>query len=59
MTQLPLAENTDKVTRYETHLQRSAEKNPRLLRSLQRISQMSLLIDLLQKSCEKNEIIVM
>ena len=40
--QLPSAENTDKVIRYETHLQRSIEKNLRLLRSLQGFGQMSL-----------------
>ena len=42
VAQLPSAENTDKVIRYETHLQRSIEKNLRLLRSLQGIGQMSL-----------------
>ena len=41
VAQLPSAENTDKVIRYETHLQRSIEKNLRLLRSLQGIGQMS------------------
>ena len=34
VAQLPSAENTDKVIRYETHLQRSIERNLRLLRSL-------------------------
>ena len=33
--QLSSAENTDKVIRYETHLQRSIEKNFCILRSLQ------------------------
>ena len=42
VAQLPSAENTDKVIRYETHLQRPIEKNLRLLRSLQGIGQMSL-----------------
>lgn len=42
VAQLPSAENTDKVIRYETHLQRSIERNLRLLRSLQGIGQMSL-----------------
>ena len=42
VAQLPSAENTDKVIRYETHLQRSIEKNLRLLRSLQGIGQMNL-----------------
>lgn len=42
VAQLPSAENTDKIIRYETHLQRSIEKNLRLLRSLQGIGQMSL-----------------
>ena len=42
VAQLPSAENTDKVIRYETHLQRSIEKNLRLLRSLQGFGQMSL-----------------
>lgn len=42
VAQIPSAENTDKVIRYETHLQRSIEKNLRLLRSLQGIGQMSL-----------------
>lgn len=42
VAQLPSAENTDKVIRYETHLQRSIEKNLRLLRSLQGYGQMSL-----------------
>ena len=42
IAQLPSAENTDKVIRYETHLQRSIERNLRLLRSLQGIGQMSL-----------------
>ena len=42
VAQFPSAENTDKVIRYETHLQRSIEKNLRLLRSLQGIGQMSL-----------------
>ena len=41
VAQLPSAENTDKVIRYETHLQRSIEKNLRLLRSLQGIGQIS------------------
>ena len=41
VAQLPSSENTDKVIRYETHLQRSIEKNLRLLRSLQGIGQMS------------------
>ena len=41
VAQLPSAENTDKVIRYETHLQRSIEKNLRMLRSLQGIGQMS------------------
>ena len=41
VAQLPSAENTDKIIRYETHLQRSIEKNLRLLRSLQGIGQMS------------------
>ena len=41
VAQLPSAENTDKVIRYETHLQRSIEKNLRLLRSLQGFGQMS------------------
>ncbi|MFQ6723388.1 MAG: hypothetical protein ACLRFH_03220 [Opitutales bacterium] len=41
VAQLPSAENTDKVIRYETHLQRSIEKNLRLLRSLQGYGQMS------------------
>lgn len=41
VAQLPSAENTDKVIRYETHLQRSIERNLRLLRSLQGIGQMS------------------
>gem|GEM_PF-1698340 len=41
VAQLPSAENTDKVIRYEPHLQRSIEKNLRLLRSLQGIGQMS------------------
>ena len=41
VAQLPSTENTDKVIRYETHLQRSIEKNLRLLRSLQVIGQMS------------------
>ena len=40
VAQLPSAENTDKVIRYETHLQRSIERNLRLLRSLQGIGQM-------------------
>ena len=40
VAQLPSAENTDKVIRYETHLQRSIEKNLRLLRSLQGFGQM-------------------
>ncbi len=40
VAQLPSAENADKVIRYETHLQRSIEKNLRLLRSLQGIGQM-------------------
>ena len=44
VAKLPSAENTDKVIRYETHLQRSIERNLRLLRSLQGIGQMSLLI---------------
>ena len=44
VAQLPSAENTDKIIRYETHLQRSIERNLRLLRSLQGIGQMSLLI---------------
>lgn len=44
VAQLPSAENTDKVIRYETHLQRSIERNLRLLRSLQGYGQMSLLI---------------
>ena len=42
VAKLPSAENTDKVIRYETHLQRSIERNLRLLRSLQGIGQMSL-----------------
>ena len=42
VAQLSSAENTDKVIRYETHLQRSIEKNLRLLRSLQGYGQMSL-----------------
>ena len=42
VAQLPSSENTDKVIRYETHLQRSIEKNLRILRSLQGIGQMSL-----------------
>ena len=42
VAQLPSAENTDKVIRYETHLQRSIERDLRLLRSLQGIGQMSL-----------------
>ena len=42
VAQLPSAENTDKVIRYETYLQRSIEKNLRLLRSLQGIGQMNL-----------------
>ena len=42
VAQLPSAENTEKVIRYETHLQRSIEKNLRLLRSLRGIGQMSL-----------------
>ena len=42
VAQLPSAENTEKVIRYETHLQRSIERNLRLLRSLQGIGQMSL-----------------
>ena len=41
VAKLPSAENTDKVIRYETHLQRSIERNLRLLRSLQGIGQMS------------------
>ena len=41
VAQLPSAENTDKIIRYETHLQRSIEKNLRLLRSLQGYGQMS------------------
>ena len=41
VAQLPSVENTDKVIRYETHLQRSIERNLRLLRSLQGIGQMS------------------
>lgn len=41
VAQLPSPENTDKVIRYETYLQRSIEKNLRLLRSLQEIGQMS------------------
>ncbi len=41
VAQLPSVENTDKVIRYETHLQRSIEKNLRLLCSLQGIGQMS------------------
>ena len=41
VAQLPSAENTNKVIRYETHLQRSIEKNLRLLRSLQGFGQMS------------------
>ena len=41
VAQLPSVENTDKVIRYETHLQRSIEKNIRLLRSLQGIGQMN------------------
>ena len=41
VAQLPSAENTEKVIRYETHLQRSIERNLRLLRSLQGIGQMS------------------
>lgn len=41
VAQLPSTENTDKVIRYETHLQRSIEENLRLLRSLQGIGQMS------------------
>ena len=41
VAQLPSAENTDKVIRYETHLQRSIERNLRLLRSLQGFGQMS------------------
>ena len=41
VAQLPSAENTDKVIRYETHLQRSIEKNLRLLRSLQGFGQMN------------------
>ena len=41
VAQLPSAENTNKVIRYETHLQRSIERNLRLLRSLQGIGQMS------------------
>ena len=41
VAQLPSAENTDKVIRYETHLQRSIERNLRLLRSLQGYGQMS------------------
>lgn len=42
VAQLPSAENTDKVIRYETHLQRSIERNLCLLRSLQGYGQMSL-----------------
>ena len=42
VAQLPSAENTDKVIRYEPHLQRSIEKNLRLLRSLQGYGQMIL-----------------
>ena len=41
VAQLSSTENTDKVIRYETHLQRSIEKNLRILRSLQGIGQMS------------------
>ena len=41
VAQLPSAENTDKVIRYETHLQPSIERNLHLLRSLQKIGQMS------------------
>ena len=41
VAQLPFAENTDKVIRYETHLQRSIERNLRLLLSLQGYGQMS------------------
>ena len=41
VAQLPSAENTYKVIRYETHLQRSIERNLRLLRSLQCFGQMS------------------
>ena len=41
VAQLPSTENTDKIIRYETHLQRSIERNLRLLRSLQGIGQMS------------------
>lgn len=41
VAQLPLVENTDKAIRYETHLQRSIEKNLRTLRSLQGYGQMS------------------
>lgn len=42
VAKLPSAENEDKVIRYETHLQRSIERNLRLLRSLQGYGQMSL-----------------
>ena len=42
IAQLPSAENTDKVIRYEALLQCSIKKNLRLLRSLQGIGQMSL-----------------
>ena len=45
VAQLPSVENTDKVIRYETHLQRSIEKNLRLLRSLQGFGQMSFVAD--------------
>ena len=41
VAQRPSAKNTEKVIRYETHLQRSIERNLRLLRSLQGIGQMS------------------
>ena len=41
VAQLPSAENTDKVICYETHLQRSIERNLRMLRSLQGHGQMS------------------
>jgi hypothetical protein len=42
VAQLPSAENTDKIIRYEPYLQRHIERNLRLLRSLQGYWQMSL-----------------
>lgn len=41
VTQLPSAENTEKLIRYETHLQRSIKRNLPLLRSLHGIDQMN------------------